>query len=478
MSPGRILLFLVIVALSLTTIALLFPQDGIHLGKQLELRFVSKEELLAQKEKVVVDITDAQHLADSLEAIESFPDAGQVEEQIIPDPGSIKQRLEWGSNGRASLNTFFAHLDSLTLTGGSMRIMHYGDSQIEADRMTSYLRDKFQRYFGGRGPGLVPVISFSNPAGIKVTTQGNWEQYGLFGNLSGKGMTFGPLFSFASMCKQPADSAILDTTLSASAAFQAGSALYSNARSFNRVRVFYSNSDPDATITVEAGGEQMVRSLDTSHTMFTMPLGSFANTLSFTVQGNASTHIQGVSLESQSGVVVDNIPLRGSSGTIFTQGSRRMLADAYRAMGVDMFILQFGGNVMPYIEDEQACINYGNWFASQIKYLKSIRPDAVFIVIGPSDMSTKIGTEYVTYPLLPNVRDALRKAALQSGAAYFDLFEAMGGENSMQAWVNADPPLAAPDYTHFSSRGARLMGEMFYEALMSEYHQYKSDNGR
>ena len=73
MSPGRILLFLVIVALSLTAIALLFPQDGIHLGKQLELRFVSKEELLAQKEKVVVDITDAQHLADSLEAIESFP---------------------------------------------------------------------------------------------------------------------------------------------------------------------------------------------------------------------------------------------------------------------------------------------------------------------------------------------------------------------------------------------------------------------
>ena len=77
--------------------------------------------------------------------------------------------------------------------------------------------------------------------------------------------------------------------------------------------------------------------------MFTMPLGSFATTLSFTVQGNASTHIQGVSLESQSGVVVDNIP-SGSSGTIFTQGSRRTLADAYRAMGVDMFILQFGGN--------------------------------------------------------------------------------------------------------------------------------------
>ena len=134
----------------------------------------------------------------------------------------------------------------------------------------------------------------------------------------------------------------------------------------------------------------------------------------------------GVSLESQSGVVVDNIPLR----EVPAPSSPREAGACWQMPIVpwgDMFILQFGGNVMPYIEDEQACINYGNWFASQIKYLKSIRPDAVFIVIGPSDMSTKIGTEYVTYPLLPNVRDALRKAALQSGAAYFDLFEAMGG---------------------------------------------------
>ena len=94
---------------------------------------------------------------------------------------------------------------------------------------------------------------------------------------------------------------MLDTTLSASAAFQAGSALYSNARSFNRVRVFYSSSDPDATITLRSRWRtDGARSLDTSHTMFTMPLGSFANTLSFTVQGNAVPIFRG----SQPGITI------------------------------------------------------------------------------------------------------------------------------------------------------------------------------
>ena len=114
---------------------------------------------------------------------------------------------------------------------------------------------------------------------------------------------------------------------------------------------------------------------------------------------------------------------------------------------------------MPYIEDEQACINYGNWFASQIKYLKSIRPDAVFIVIGPSDMSTKIGTEY-------DLSVVTRKGCTEKQPC-----------NPVQhtlicsrPWVERipcrltmlfDPPLAAPDYTHFHHVVARLMGEMF-----------------
>ena len=36
--------------------------------------------------------------------------------------------------------------------------MHYGDSQIECDRITSLLRQRFQEEFGGMGVGLVPAL--------------------------------------------------------------------------------------------------------------------------------------------------------------------------------------------------------------------------------------------------------------------------------------------------------------------------------
>jgi lysophospholipase L1-like esterase len=52
----------------------------------------------------------------------------------------------------------------------------------------------------------------------------------------------------------------------------------------------------------------------------------------------------------------------------------------------------------------------------------------------------------------------------------------MGGKNSMPSWVSANPPMAAKDYTHLSPRGARIVSEMLYNALVFEYNNYKTNN--
>ena len=56
------------------------------------------------------------------------------------------------------------------------------------------------------------------------------------------------------------------------------------------------------------------------------------------------------------------------------------------------------------------------------------------------------------------------------------MYEAMGGKNSMPAWVNADPPLARTDFTHFSWKGSIVISKMFYEALMNDYNKYLENN--
>jgi hypothetical protein len=149
-TPARILLFLILIGAALFLIALVFPQQGIRLNNGLQLQFVSTNDLMKGSQKEKVDITDAQRLADSLDKIAEFPELQQPNDGQVPAPGEVKEPIRFGQAGKSSLWSFFRILDSLSITGGSTRIMHYGDSQIESDRMTSYFRDKFQRNFGFR----------------------------------------------------------------------------------------------------------------------------------------------------------------------------------------------------------------------------------------------------------------------------------------------------------------------------------------
>ena len=196
------------------------------------------------------------------------------------------------------------------------------------------------------------------------------------------------------------------------------------------------------------------------------------NNITLKFAGFDSPDIYGIELADTTGIIVDNIALRGSSGTIFTQSDFEHSTKMYRDINPGLFILQFGGNVMPYMKEERQINNYARWFGNQIKRLRRSCPEAAFIVIGPSDMSTKVKDKFVTYELLPSVVDALKKSSIENGAGYWDMYQAMGGYNSMPSWVNAEPELARPDYVHFSTRGSKLISNMFYNAFILEYNNF------
>jgi len=181
--------------------------------------------------------------------------------------------------------------------------------------------------------------------------------------------------------------------------------------------------------------------------------------------------IYGLALDNTTGVAVDNVPLRGCAGLIFTSIDQQLLRDMYKELNVKLFILQFGGNVVPYIADNYR--HYEKWFFSQIVRLKELCPGASVLVIGVADMSIKEREKFVSYPNLENVKSAVKNAAFKGGAAYWDMHKAMGGYNSMPAWVSANPPLASKDYVHFNPRGSKVMAQMFYNAFIYEYHRWE-----
>ena len=62
-----------------------------------------------------------------------------------------------------------------------IHIFHYGDSQIEGDRMTAYIRQRIQNQFGGTGPGLIPAMNVYATNTFKQTVSPNFVRYTCFG---------------------------------------------------------------------------------------------------------------------------------------------------------------------------------------------------------------------------------------------------------------------------------------------------------
>jgi lysophospholipase L1-like esterase len=188
------------------------------------------------------------------------------------------------------------------------------------------------------------------------------------------------------------------------------------------------------------------------------------------MKGNAE--IYGVMTDGRGGVAVDNIPLRGCSGTIFTRIDEDLMTRSFALDDTRLIILQFGGNYMPAVKSTRIIENYQKKITNQIQYFRRVAPQAKILFIGPSDMGKSVRGHIVTWPYLPEMVEALKATARENGIAYWDLYGVMGGKNSMGNWVKHNPPYAGPDYIHFTQKGARIVGDALAKSLLVYYDFY------
>lgn len=458
---------------------LVFPEKGIALSDDFSLRFASG---VVMDEDSVSTIGDVEEF---LEVYDEKVDSVAVEDSLKAQEIARRQalmRIQFGAKDSVRLSKLFDRLAAKE-AGEKIRILHYGDSQIEGDRISGFVRNALQTEAGGSGPGLIPAIQAIPTLAIKQSDSGNWSRYTRYGRkdstITHSG--YGLMMAFNRFTPALPDSLLKDSLVEAWFEYSPNRSTYSRNRKYTQAHLYFGNNQKPFTLTVTADGVEILKETiaATGNSGYrSIPLGGTPDVLRFTLSGTDSPDVYGVSLESGSGLYLDNLAMRGSSGTIFKRVDKGQLQSQYNSLDVELFILQFGGNTVPYIEDYNAARRYGKWFESQIRYLQSMVPNASVVVIGPSDMSTKVGTQYVTRPFLEDVRDALKLAAYRTGSGFWDIYEVMGGRNSMKSWVESDPPLAATDYTHFTPKGAKRMAELFVRALdlEKERHNAKSNS--
>lgn len=460
MSSSKILVFLLSVYVLLAGLCFLVPEDGLNVGP-VSLYFPSfaeVKEIFVPVEKAPEGPSPEELLEQRMRAIHNA-EKDEYEAYFASNPA----RIHFPGGDVTLLDPLFKALEG----AGSkpVRILHYGDSQIEEDRISGTLRAGLQERFGGGGPGLLPFGRPYYTQGFSESCTATLGRAMVFGEgarrSNGKYGVMGQL-------------ARIDTTV-----FTSVSAVKGNvgpSRRFRRLTVLAGNI---GKLNVKCGGKQYVLDSENGNTgvgRIVIPLPDSSSTVRFNTWGSADVY--GIQLDDTLGVSLDNIPMRGCSGTVFTRMSSAQLSEYARTDNVRLIILQFGGNAMPYRKTAKSISEYKASLEKQIRHLQSVAPDAFILFVGPSDMSTNVKGKMQTYPHLPMMVDSLKAAAVNTGAAYWDMYSAMGGENSMVQWVKARPQLAGNDYVHFTPRGAEAVGEMLFESLMLYYDYYLWRDGR
>ena len=447
MKRYQISLFLFSVIAVLAILCAVFPEDG-----WLGLRFPQLSSVLSAAEPDTGPSPEELLEQRRLAILSAEKDQYQV--FFREDPSRF-----YLPNGDVTFfDPVFAAMDRAERT--PMRIVHYGDSQIEEDRITGTIRECLQQRFGGSGPGMMPARRRGTPrvGGSSSASLSRFYNFGDAGHRAGI-RKYGPFADFTR----------LDTISVATFSFYPVKAKDRNPSTFDEMTLVAGNLRSKLTVTCQ--GEKQVIEPGESISFVRFNLPDSSTRASMTVSGFGDLY--GILLDSKTGVRMDNVPMRGCSGTIFTTMDEEQLRTYYREENVRLILLQYGGNSMPYLKTDKSIATYVESIRKQIRFLQGLAPNARIIFMGPSDMATVVNGKRQTYPKLPGVVDSLKLAATESGAAYWDIYGVMGGENSMIKWVQARPALAGSDYVHFTLAGAQKVGELFSESLMLYYDYYR-----
>ncbi|MDQ3032979.1 MAG: GDSL-type esterase/lipase family protein [Myxococcota bacterium] len=345
------------------------------------------------------------------------------------------------------------------------RVAHFGDSSIALDGITQTARERLQHRFGDAGHGWVLAARGSLPyrhRGVRhESSDDGWRlmdishlpladgHYGLGGyqarSNSGGRATF----------QTAEEGAPVGTEVSRFEVF------YERHPRGGRFEIRVDGGDP---ILVDTRGE-------VSDEVHRVVVAEGPHRFDIRTLGRGESHLYGVVLESEGpGVVYDSLGMVGARARRFLGFDRDHLARQLELRGTDLVVIGYGGNDA---DDNRSEADYEEDFRRVARLVREARPGASCLLFAPLDQAERNDRGRIeTMESVPRIVSAMRSAAQAEGCAFFDTFEAMGGEGGMERWYRSRPRLAFGDFRHATPAGYRVLGNMFYKALLKGFADY------
>ena len=365
---------------------------------------------------------------------------------------SAGTRIEDYSVGHVGLHRFFAALRNRADLGRPVRVAFLGDSFIEGDILVADFRSALQQRFGGRGVGFVPIASVAaqyRPT-VKMASEG-WKTWSM--------LTVPDSLPYTLSCMTfEAESAVPAVSIEAADR-------YPELDSASCLKLIYErNTATQLCLTMNGVADSLAVVLPPTDSIRQYVYNGPVHKAEMHFRNAEGFRALGVVMEDSIGVSVDNYSLRGNSGMTLSRLDSARCRELSAIRPYDLIVLQYGLNIVT-----DTVMQYG-WYGKRmeeaVRHLRVCFPETDILMLGVSDRSWQVDGTFETMPAVLALLHAQRQAARRSGIAFWNVFGAMGGENSMVRYVENN--WASKDYTHLSFRGGKEIANALLDALMLE----------
>ncbi len=346
------------------------------------------------------------------------------------------------------------------LPGAVTRVLHYGDSPVTADSITADARSLLQEHYGDAGHGFILIAkpwAWYGHRGVDILGRG-WHIEAATQSHARDG-----LVGLGGVSFEGATGAVSQIAL---------------AEDHSRMEVQYLRQPGGGRLAIRTERREIgvIETEDaTKQPGFqTFELSPGTRTLDLLVE-RGPVRLFGVSFErDQPGVIYNSLGLNGGQvQAIVRYFDKAQWSVELQHARPDLVVVNYGTNESIYADYIEK--SYASELREVIGRVKAALPRASVLVMSPMDRGQRDATGRITtVPALPRLVEIQRQIASEMGCAFFNTFQAMGGEGTMARWYESQPRLVSADFTHPLPAGARKVGVLLDQALEAGFRRYQA----
>jgi lysophospholipase L1-like esterase len=343
--------------------------------------------------------------------------------------------------------------------GAVTRIVHYGDSPTTADLITGDVRAMLQKRFGDAGHGF-----------SLVAKPWAWYEHRDVG-VRGHGWSI----TAASMPGKNDGLFGLGGVSFQSSAGTSRLALRDPSHTGAEVSYLKQPGGGSFTLTVDGVGLGSVstagddRAPGFAH--FKLPAAG-ARTVEIAAHG--TVRLFGIVLEKPGpGITYDSLGMNGAHVALLAHNfNEAHWAAQLQHRQPDLVVLNYGTNESGFASFVSG--TYEKELRLAVKRLRKALPGVSLLLMSPMDRAERVaGGDIVTLATIPKLVAIQERVARDTGCAFYNTFQAMGGAGTMARWYEAHPRMVSADFIHPHPAGAKLVGTQLYLALSDGFTKYK-----